>query len=784
MASRRNRVKVYVLKEDQQWGQLGVGQISSSYIERLQSVCLLVRSESDGSLILQSKIHPNVPYQKQQGVLIVWYEDENHGVALSFQDPAGCRDIWEDICQVQGKDPTVEITQDLLEGPDQFDEMPSTSSSLVELPNCGLHTLEEIADLFTSVLASPKGKEMLALTLENEDYIKNLLQIFHICEDLKNIEGLHNLHKIIKGILFLNKTPLFEIMFSDECIMDVVGCLEYDPALTQPKRYREFLTQNVKFKEVMPITDSKLRQKIHQTYRVQYIHDILFPIPSIFEENPLSTLTTFIFFNKVEIVSMLLEDDTFLFEVLAQLRDKATDENKRRELLFFFKEFCGFSQTLQPQSKDALFTTLLQLGILSALKILMSMDDFQVKITATDIFAYLVEYSPSMIRIFVMEEAQDGEDDELFINVVIEQMISDTDPELGGAINLMGLLRCLLDVDNMLLVPNECERSEFLNFFYRCCMHNLIAPILSTTSEDRDEEDYLFGPDENKNCLNNYQTAQLLSLIIELLTFCVQHHTYHIKNYILSKDLLRRVLMLMNSKHTFLILSAVRFMRRMIGLKDELYNRYIIKGNLFDPVVNAFLINGTRYNMLNSAIIELFEYIRVENIKSLVAHIVEKFYKAFELIEYVQTFKGLKIKYEQEKDRQNQIRKNLPSILYIKIFCRDANGMEEVKADMYFKENTTDVLMPPMENDFPDHYDTSIDTKIPKENGEKVDLLKRTSSGEFRISSSSSPDSEDEISTPSSSSLVGLVDYPDDDNEEEDKEEDKASPRKRPHLDL
>ncbi|XP_048652338.1 protein PPP4R3C [Marmota marmota marmota] len=732
MASKRNRVKVYVLKEDQQWGQLGMGQISSSYIERLQSVCLLVRSESDGSLILQSKIHPNVPYQKQQGVLIVWSEDENHGVALSFQDPAGCRDIWEDICQVQGKDPTVEITQDLLEGPDQFDEMPSTSS-LVELPNCELHTLEEIADLFTSVLASPKGKERLALTLENEDYIKKLLQIFHICENLKNIEGLHNLHKIIKGILFLNKTPLFEIMFSDECIMDVVGCLEYDPALTQPKRYREFLTQNVKFKEVMPITDSKLRQKIHQTYRVQYIHDILFPIPSIFEENLLSTLTTFIFFNKVEIVSMLLEDDMFLFEVLAQLRDKATDENKRRELLFFFKEFCGFSQTLQPQSKDALFTTLLQLGILSALKILMNMDDFQVKITATDIFAYLVEYSPSMIQIFVMEEAQDGEDDELFINVVIEQMISDTDPELGGAINMMGLLRCLLDVDNMLLVPNECERSEFLNFFYRRCMHNLIAPILSTTSEDRDEEDYLFGPDEN---------------------------------------------------NTFLILSAVRFMRRMIGLKDELYNRYIIKGNLFDPVVNAFLINGTRYNMLNSAIIELFEYIRVENIKSLVAHIVEKFYKAFELIEYVQTFKGLKIKYEQEKDRQNQIRKNLHSILYIKIFCRDANGMEEVKADMYFKENTTDVLMPPMENDFPDHYDTSIDTKIPKENGEKVDLLKRTSSGEFRISSSSSPDFEDEISTPSSSSLVGLVDYPDDDNEEEDKEEDKASPRKRPHLDL
>lgn len=56
---------------------------------------------------------------------------------------------------------------------------------------------------------------------------------------------------------------------------------------------------------------------------------------------------------------------------------------------------------------------------------------------------------------------------------------------------------------------------------------------------------------------------------------------------------------------------ALRFMRRIIGLKDENYNRYIIKGNLFEPVINALLDNGTRYNLLNSAIIELFEFIKV-----------------------------------------------------------------------------------------------------------------------------------------------------------------------------
>ena len=56
-------------------------------------------------------------------------------------------------------------------------------------------------------------------------------------------------------------------------------------------------------------------------------------------------------------------------------------------------------------------------------------------------------------------------------------------------------------------------------------------------------------------------------------------------------------------------------MRKLIGPKDEFYNRYIIRGDLFKPVVEAFLSNGNRYNLLNSAMIEIFEFIRVVSIQ-------------------------------------------------------------------------------------------------------------------------------------------------------------------------
>lgn len=44
--------------------------------------------------------------------------------------------------------------------------------------------------------------------------------------------------------------------------------------------------------------------------------------------------------------------------------------------------------------------------------------------------------------------------DILLINLIIEHMICDTDPELGGAVQLMGLLRTLVDPENMLATAN------------------------------------------------------------------------------------------------------------------------------------------------------------------------------------------------------------------------------------------------------------------------------------------------------------------------------------------
>ena len=58
---------------------------------------------------------------------------------------------------------------------------------------------------------------------------------------------------------------------------------------------------------------------------------------------------------------------------------------------------------------------------------------------------------------------------------------------MGGAVQLMGIIRTLLDPENMLASVNKSEKTDFLNHFYKHCMHVFVNPLLSNTVHDQPE---------------------------------------------------------------------------------------------------------------------------------------------------------------------------------------------------------------------------------------------------------------------------------------------------------
>ena len=84
--------------------------------------------------------------------------------------------------------------------------------------------------------------------------------------------------------------------------------------------------------------------------------------------------------------------------------------------------------------RESFFKTLNTLGVLQALEITLAADNRQTKSASVDILLFIVDFSPSMVREYMLQQLNNTEDDSLLMNVIIEQMTCDSDPEMGSAV--------------------------------------------------------------------------------------------------------------------------------------------------------------------------------------------------------------------------------------------------------------------------------------------------------------------------------------------------------------
>lgn len=90
-----------------------------------------------------------------------------------------------------------------------------------------------------------------------------------------------------------------------------------------------------------------------------------------------------------------------------------------------------------------------------------------------------------------------------------------------------------------------------------------------------------------------------------------------------------------------------------MNLKDDTYIRHIMQERLFEPILDIVYETMPRDNLLNSACLELFEFIKRENMKQFVTHIVENYRDRLEQITYVDTFSSLILRYDQYRQGYN-----------------------------------------------------------------------------------------------------------------------------------
>lgn len=160
-----------------------------------------------------------------------------------------------------------------------------------------------------------------------------------------------------------------------------------------------------------------------------------------------------------------------------------------------------------------------------------------------------------------------------------------------------------------------------------------------------------------------FQEVTLYSHLVDILTFFVRQHLFRTRNSIQSESLAPRVAQLLQVPQKHLKLGkctpiiakgnglpksvALKFFRTLISLQDTFYQALMTHNNTFGLIIDIVCETMPRDNLLNSACLELFEFIKRENIKPFILHVVEKYREKLETITYVDTFQTLIMRFEQ-----------------------------------------------------------------------------------------------------------------------------------------
>ena len=353
-------------------------------------------------------------------------------------------------------------------------------------------------------------------------YILQLVGVFHECEITDNEQQLANLYRIFKGILFLNDTTIIEMLLGEDLVMDIMGILESDPDLHESQRtpHREVLKQGEGlFKEVVPIKDSGVRDKIRQTILLTYLKDTV--LPRTIEDSTLNTLSTMIYFNQVDIVTKLHQDPQYITELFAKIEQ--AERSVFSDAVKLLQELCNMAKNLQAQPRTAFYQVVLEAGLFRILERIITDEDGTLRAGCLDMLHLMVVHDPSILRQHLLSQAPRA-----FFHTLLDRMAQD--PVDGVQGQLVELIRTLIDVETM-TEPGD-DKDAFLDEFY------LIFMALVDAAWPRNGQ---VEASPTSPRFTGTFSATAKTSILELLAYCAQYHSYRIRYCILSNSIIQRV---------------------------------------------------------------------------------------------------------------------------------------------------------------------------------------------------------------------------------------------------
>jgi protein phosphatase-4 regulatory subunit 3 len=306
---------------------------------------------------------------------------------------------------------------------------------------------------------------------------------------------------------------------------------------------------------VVKIEDLAVKQKIHYTYRLQYLKDVV--LARILDDPTFSVLNSLIFFNQVDIVSHLQQDTAFLKELFAIFGADEQIYQRKKDGVLFIQQCCAVAKSLQANARATLFQNFISNGLLDVIQFSLKHQDASVRVAGTDILVALIDHDALMVRGYIFKAI--NEKSKPLTDTLIELLLVEVD--LGVKAQMADAIKILLDpnANSASLEAIGRTNSEFL-----AKVRGSMAPVPQTESFIQSFYDEsakkLFQPLKNlqdRKSMDDLtiQEVSLYSHLVEILCFFIRQHAYRSKYFLLTEGLASRVGQLMSCPEKHLKLS-------------------------------------------------------------------------------------------------------------------------------------------------------------------------------------------------------------------------------------
>lgn len=374
-----------------------------------------------------------------------------------------------------------------------------------------------------------------------------------------------------------------------------------DPAFpTLKANHRQHFQGDFNFKEVVPINDDKIKLKIKQTYRLQFLKDVL---ARILEDSTLPIFTSMIYFNHSVIIHTLQTSSDYLSRIFAIYKSTNHDIQQKRDGVRFLHEITLASKTQQIVTKKQLFAKMTSSGLFNLIEFALNDTIESIRMLGTELLLTIIDVDTSLIRNY----SQNLQSQSTFalMQTLVDLFFREKD--IGLKSQAVESLKYVLDTMSNYILPlddlpsrrssQELEYDVFVASFYTNCGGKLFSALTELGKGE--------GPDINKHM--SLADRALYEQLCDLLTFCVNKHKGQCQFFSIEHGLWLGISRLFMCPHQTMQLAALRCWKQALTQDDQKYMVHFAQNGLVESLIDLLVRMGNKNNLVNSACLDVLE---------------------------------------------------------------------------------------------------------------------------------------------------------------------------------